>query len=167
MDVLMHGNFYNTEIEITRHDAGNGLLLLGKGDGTFTPMRLSKPALRAMVMQKDPSGSVSMQNPKHRFIWSLTAMVRWTGYKPIEAWLWSNYFHRCLCHHHHERRQEKQSFMLAAATPARVPNISGHTKHRPIDVYNYKGESTRISGGTPWSDHSSRNIKSRWRMLPA
>lgn len=35
MDILMHGNFYNTEIEITRHDAGTGLLLLGKGDGTF------------------------------------------------------------------------------------------------------------------------------------
>jgi len=38
-DILMHGNFYNTEIEITRHDAGSGLLLIGKGDGTFEPMR--------------------------------------------------------------------------------------------------------------------------------
>lgn len=38
-DILMHGNFYNTEIEITRHDAGTGLLLIGKGDGTFTPNR--------------------------------------------------------------------------------------------------------------------------------
>ncbi|MEZ5013909.1 MAG: VCBS repeat-containing protein [Chitinophagales bacterium] len=38
-DILMHGNFYNTEIETTRHDAGTGLLLLGKGDGTFTPVR--------------------------------------------------------------------------------------------------------------------------------
>ncbi|MFI5172938.1 MAG: VCBS repeat-containing protein, partial [Chitinophagales bacterium] len=38
-DILMHGNFYNTEIEITRHDAGSGLLLLGKGDGTFTAQR--------------------------------------------------------------------------------------------------------------------------------
>ncbi len=38
-DILMHGNFYNTEIEITRHDAGNGLLLYGKGDGTFAPAR--------------------------------------------------------------------------------------------------------------------------------
>ena len=35
-DILMHGNFYNTEIEITRHDAGNGLLLYGKGDGTVS-----------------------------------------------------------------------------------------------------------------------------------
>lgn len=32
-DILLHGNFYNTEIEITRHDAGTGLLLYGKGDG--------------------------------------------------------------------------------------------------------------------------------------
>ncbi len=37
VDILMHGNFYNTEIEVTRHDAGSGLLLLGKGDGSFTP----------------------------------------------------------------------------------------------------------------------------------
>lgn len=39
MDILLHGNFYNTEIEITRHDAGTGLLLYGKGDGTFAPQR--------------------------------------------------------------------------------------------------------------------------------
>ena len=39
VDILMHGNFYNTEIEITRHDAGNGLVLYGKGDGTFAPER--------------------------------------------------------------------------------------------------------------------------------
>ena len=38
-DILLHGNFYNTEIEITRHDAGTGLLLYGKGDGTFAPQR--------------------------------------------------------------------------------------------------------------------------------
>lgn len=39
LDILMHGNFYNTEIEITRHDAGTGLMLVGKGDGTFQPVR--------------------------------------------------------------------------------------------------------------------------------
>jgi len=38
-DILCHGNFYNTEIEITRHDAGTGLMLYGKGDGTFAPQR--------------------------------------------------------------------------------------------------------------------------------
>lgn len=38
-DILAHGNFYNTEIEITRHDAGTGILLTGKGDGTFMPVR--------------------------------------------------------------------------------------------------------------------------------
>ncbi len=39
LDILTQGNFYNTDIEITRHDASTGLLLLGKGDGTFTPVR--------------------------------------------------------------------------------------------------------------------------------
>lgn len=36
MDILQHGNFYNTEIEITRHDAGTGVLLLGNGNCEFT-----------------------------------------------------------------------------------------------------------------------------------
>ena len=39
VDILTQGNFYNTEIEITRHDAGTGILLLGNGDGTFQPAR--------------------------------------------------------------------------------------------------------------------------------
>lgn len=39
LDILQHGNFYNTEIEITRHDAGTGVLLLGKGDCTFAPVK--------------------------------------------------------------------------------------------------------------------------------
>lgn len=38
-DVLLQGNFYNTEIEVTRHDAGTGVLLLGDGSGNFTPER--------------------------------------------------------------------------------------------------------------------------------
>ena len=39
LDILTHGNFYNTDIEITRHDANTGLLLIGKGNGEFTPLR--------------------------------------------------------------------------------------------------------------------------------
>ena len=38
LDILTHGNFYNTDIEITRHDASTGLLLIGKGNGEFTPV---------------------------------------------------------------------------------------------------------------------------------
>ena len=39
MDILAQGNFYNTEIEITRHDAGTGILLLNNGKGKFSPER--------------------------------------------------------------------------------------------------------------------------------
>lgn len=45
-DILTHGNFYNTDIEITRHDSGTGIMLLGKGDGTFTPVRSYQSGLR-------------------------------------------------------------------------------------------------------------------------
>ncbi len=35
LDVLLGGNFYATEVETTRHDAGVGLLLTGDGKGNF------------------------------------------------------------------------------------------------------------------------------------
>lgn len=38
MDIAYSGNCYNREIETTRSDAGIGGILLGKGDGTFTPV---------------------------------------------------------------------------------------------------------------------------------
>ncbi|HRH59239.1 MAG TPA: VCBS repeat-containing protein [Chitinophagaceae bacterium] len=37
-DILTHGNFYNTDMETTRYDASTGILLLGKGNGEFTPV---------------------------------------------------------------------------------------------------------------------------------
>lgn len=38
-DIICHGNYYQTDILIMRHDASTGLLLLGAGDGTFTAQR--------------------------------------------------------------------------------------------------------------------------------
>jgi hypothetical protein len=34
-DVLLIGNMYHAEIETTRNDSGNGLLLIGNNDGSF------------------------------------------------------------------------------------------------------------------------------------
>ena len=36
LDVVLGGNMYNTEVETPAYDAGKGLFLQGKGDGTFT-----------------------------------------------------------------------------------------------------------------------------------
>lgn len=38
LDIVMHGNFYETEIETNIQDASIGLVLLGNGDGSFQPM---------------------------------------------------------------------------------------------------------------------------------
>ena len=35
IDLLVAGNLFNSEVETPRNDAGNGLLLIGKGNGTF------------------------------------------------------------------------------------------------------------------------------------
>ena len=36
MDILAIGNLYNAEVETPRNDAGNGIFLIGNGDGTFS-----------------------------------------------------------------------------------------------------------------------------------
>ena len=38
LDIVSHGNFYETEIETNTQDAGIGNVLLGTGDGHFTPL---------------------------------------------------------------------------------------------------------------------------------
>lgn len=39
LDILCHGNYYQTDIIMMRHDAGTGLLLTGNGDNTFKAVR--------------------------------------------------------------------------------------------------------------------------------
>jgi len=41
-DILLVGNMYHAEIETTRNDSGNGLLLKGNGDGNFKEIPISK-----------------------------------------------------------------------------------------------------------------------------
>ncbi|MFC0184754.1 hypothetical protein ACFFJX_20445 [Pseudarcicella hirudinis] len=42
LDVLITGNDYSSEVSVGRYDAFNGLLLKGKGNGTFEPLSLQK-----------------------------------------------------------------------------------------------------------------------------
>mgnify|MGYP006205998025 CR=1 FL=1 len=37
-DVILIGNHYGVEVETTRYDAGNGLILLGDGKNNFTSL---------------------------------------------------------------------------------------------------------------------------------
>ncbi|MFT4681132.1 MAG: hypothetical protein ACI9YU_000969 [Flavobacteriales bacterium] len=46
-DLLCVGNFYDTEVETTRHDASYGQVLIGNGDGTFKAMPYSESGLFA------------------------------------------------------------------------------------------------------------------------
>jgi len=38
LDIVASGNFYVTEVETVRYDAGVGLCLLGDGNGNFQPI---------------------------------------------------------------------------------------------------------------------------------
>ena len=45
LDLLIAGNFYASEVETPRSDAGIGLLMLGKGDGSFDPQSLEESGI--------------------------------------------------------------------------------------------------------------------------
>ena len=44
-DVLLAGNLFTSEIETTRNDAGNGLILKGDGKGNWQPLPSSKSGI--------------------------------------------------------------------------------------------------------------------------
>lgn len=52
-DLLIAGNMYDTEPEIPRYDAGNGLVMKGVGDGTFVPLTIRQSGFFAPGNVKD------------------------------------------------------------------------------------------------------------------
>ncbi len=53
LDLLIAGNLYVSEVETGRADAGRGLYLKGKGDGTFHPASFARSGLRLTGDVKD------------------------------------------------------------------------------------------------------------------
>ncbi|MEM6842695.1 MAG: VCBS repeat-containing protein [Bacteroidota bacterium] len=53
LDIVAVGNFFGTETETIRYDAGSGLCLLGDGAGSFSPISLAKSGLYAPGDVKD------------------------------------------------------------------------------------------------------------------
>ncbi|MEM9824256.1 MAG: FG-GAP-like repeat-containing protein [Bacteroidota bacterium] len=53
VDVLVAGNHFDAEVETVRHDAGNGLLLLGQTDQTFVPKTFIESGFYAPLNVKD------------------------------------------------------------------------------------------------------------------
>lgn len=52
-DLIVAGNMYGAEVETIRYDAGTGLILLGNGDGTFSPMTIQESGFFANGDVKD------------------------------------------------------------------------------------------------------------------
>ena len=52
-DIIICGNLYQSEIETPRNDAGYGLVLLGDGKGSFTPLSVSESGFFAPNDAKD------------------------------------------------------------------------------------------------------------------
>lgn len=53
LDLIVAGNNYDTEVETPRYDASNGLVLMGKGDGTFEPQSIQESGFYAPGNVKD------------------------------------------------------------------------------------------------------------------
>jgi len=52
-DLIIAGNMYNTEVETPRYDAGNGLVLIGDGNGNFKPKTVVNTGFFAPYDVKD------------------------------------------------------------------------------------------------------------------
>jgi hypothetical protein len=53
LDIIAAGNMYNTEVETPRYDAGNGVVLLGDGKGSFRALDVHESGLYAPKNVKD------------------------------------------------------------------------------------------------------------------
>lgn len=65
LDVLLTGNDFGAEISVGRHDALNGLLLKGKGNGVFEAVSLEKSGY---CVTGDAKSLVKIMNPKGKLL---------------------------------------------------------------------------------------------------
>lgn len=62
LDLVVCGNMYGAEDDVVRYDAGKGLVMLGKGNGEFSPMLIPESGF---VTQYDARGLVTIKNPSN------------------------------------------------------------------------------------------------------
>lgn len=60
LDLILSGNFFGTEVETTRYDAGNGCVLLNQGEGKFTALL---PHESGLSLPYDMRKSVVVKGP--------------------------------------------------------------------------------------------------------
>jgi hypothetical protein len=60
LDLILSGNFFGTEVETTRYDAGNGCVLLNQGDGKFKALL---PHQSGLSLPYDMRKSVVVRGP--------------------------------------------------------------------------------------------------------
>lgn len=140
-DILLHGNFYNTEIEITRHDAGTGLLLLGKGDGTFDYRRGFETgfksdgdakALATILDAKTKQPVVLIGNSNGKMsAYGLTTAIKTIELASSDAYAIITYA---------DGKKAKQELYAGSgylSQSAKYVRITANVKQ--VDVYDYKG----------------------------
>jgi len=71
-DIVINGNDYSTEVGVGRYDGCNGLLLMGKGDGTFQPVSITESGIfipgngKALVKLRSAGGNYLLAAGQHR-----------------------------------------------------------------------------------------------------
>ena len=71
-DIIINGNDYSTDVGVGRYDGCNGLLLRGRGDGTFEPASITESGLfipgngKALVKLRSAHGHYLLAAGQHR-----------------------------------------------------------------------------------------------------
>jgi len=91
LDVVINTNDYGTEVSTGRYDALNGLLLKGKGDGTFIPLSFLQSGIyipgngKALVKLRGKKGKYLIAAGQNRGPLKVFELKRYINSVPLEA----------------------------------------------------------------------------------
>jgi hypothetical protein len=143
LDVIANGNDFGTDVALGRYDALNGLVLLGNGKGSFSPVNIMESGIyipgdgKALVQLRDQQGRLLLAASQNQGPLKLFRQQRAVSLLPLQrndAWVTVHYANG------HTQKQEcayGQSFLsqsgrylafMAPVTKVDITNFSGQKR---------------------------------------